>query len=101
MVYVDNFSDATGRNFGRMKMSHMVADTRSELFEMCKKIGVQTKWVQEFGTIKEHFDICLSKKRLAVMYGAKEINMRELSEFTKNRDLNEYLTTKNNNHAQL
>lgn len=84
-VYVDNFYEATGRNFGRMKMSHMVADTSQELLEMIDKIGVQRKWIQYAGTYNEHFDICLSKRKLAVKNGAKEINFREYAEFVNKR----------------
>lgn len=86
MIYVDNFYEATGRNFGRMKMCHMIADSTQELLEMCDKIGVQRKWIQEAGTPREHFDICLSKRKLAIKFGAKEINMRELAKMTSERN---------------
>ena len=68
-----------------MKMCHMVADTTEELLEMAKKIGVKTKWIQEAGTHQEHFDICLSKKKLALELGAKEITRRELGTILMNR----------------
>lgn len=88
MVYVDNFQ----ATFGRMKMCHMVADTRKELLDMCDKIGVARKWIQDFGTNREHFDICLSKKAMAIRLGAREINMRELARMTGCRRLtSEYL----------
>lgn len=73
-VYVDNMR----ASYGRMKMCHMVADSTQELLEMVDKIGVQRKWIQYPGTYKEHFDICLSKRILAVKEGAQEINTREL-----------------------
>lgn len=69
-IYVDNM-DA---KYGRMKMCHMFADSTRELLEMAEKIGVQRKWLQHAGTIKEHFDICQSKKAKAVALGAKEID---------------------------
>ncbi len=81
MVYVDNFR----AKYGRMIMCHMVADTQSELLEMVDKIGVQRKWIQDYGTPREHFDIALSKKKLAIQFGAKEINMRELAAMTGKR----------------
>ena len=86
-VYVDNYSDLTGRNFGRMKMSHMVADTKEELLQMCDKIGVQRKWIQYEGDYKEHFDICLSKKKKAIEFGAIQLDARELVEFCNKRKL--------------
>ena len=85
MVYVDNFYETGAGNFGRMKMSHMIADTQKELLEMCDKIGVQRKWIQDYGTNREHFDISLSKRKLALQFGAKEIGFRELAEMTSNR----------------
>lgn len=85
MVYVDNFYEATGRNFGRMKMCHMIADTRAELLAMVDAIGVQRKWIQSFDTPREHFDICLSKRARAIKLGAVEIGMRELAEITRTR----------------
>lgn len=84
MVYVDNM--AVG--FGRMIMCHCIADNQQELFEMMDKIGVNRKWVQDYNTPREHFDISLSKKKLAIQFGAKEINMRELATITSNRKYN-------------
>lgn len=80
-VYVDNMQ----AGYGRMVMCHMIADTQAELFEMADKIGVQRKWVQDYNSHREHFDICQSKRRLAVRFGAKEITMRELATMTANR----------------
>ena len=72
MVYIDNME----AGFGRMKMCHMIADTPQELLEMVDKIGVERKWIQYPGTPHEHFDICLSKKKIAVEMGAKAITMK-------------------------
>lgn len=76
-VYVDNMRAA----FGRMTMCHMVADSTEELLAMADTIGVQRKWLQDAGTRREHFDIALSKRALAVKAGAKEITMHQLSHF--------------------
>lgn len=81
MVYVDNM--AVG--FGRMIMCHCIADTQQELFDMMDKIGVKRKWVQDYNSPREHFDISLSKKKIAISFGAKEITMRELATITANR----------------
>lgn len=74
-VYVDDM----GASFSRMIMCHMIADTHEELIAMAAKIGVQQKWIQKAGTYKEHFDICKSKRAIAVKNGAIEITWRELS----------------------
>ena len=92
-VYVDNME----AQFGKMKMCHMVADTTEELLAMADKIGVARKWIQYPGTSHEHFDVCLSKKALAIKAGAKEISMQELGSITANRDgKHEFLREENN-----
>lgn len=58
-------------------MCHMLADTEEELIAMAKKIGVAVKWHQYKGTPKSHFDICLSKRALAVAAGAIEITIQD------------------------
>lgn len=83
-VYVDDFYK-TGMGLGRMKMSHMIADSTEELLKMCDKIGVQKKWIQRAGTPREHFDIALNKRKLAIKHGAIEIGMRELVKMIKER----------------
>ena len=80
-VYVDDMKAA----FGRMKMCHMVADSRAELFAMADKIGVQRRWLQKPDTPHEHFDISMSKRKLAVGFGAQEIDRRQLAVFLRNR----------------
>lgn len=75
-VYVDNFRS----QFGRMTMVHMVADSTQELLAMADKIGVARKWIQHAGTPKEHFDVCLTKRKLAVENGAREITCEEFVE---------------------
>lgn len=88
-VYVDDMNAPfRAVPFGRtMKMCHMIADTPEELREMARKIGVQQKWIQYPGTPREHFDICLAKKKLAIQFGAKEITAKELAKtLLRNRE---------------
>ena len=73
-VYVDDW----GADFRGMIMCHMIADSREELLKMVDKIGVQRKWIQKAGTYAEHFDICLSKRKLAVKAGAVELTPKDL-----------------------
>lgn len=80
-MYVDSMKAP----YGRMVMCHMMADTTKELLEMADKIGVQRKWIQKSGTYMEHFDISKSKKKLAVLNGAKEVTRKELGKFMMNR----------------
>lgn len=89
-VYIDNFYTTGAGKFGRMKMSHMIADTRKELLDMCDKIGVQKKWIQDFDTPREHFDVSMTKRELAIKHGAVAIGFRELAEITSKRTMEGY-----------
>lgn len=80
-VYVDDMEAP----YGRMVMCHMLADTTAELLEMADRIGVARKWLQKAGEPGEHFDICLSKRALAVQHGAKEITWRRAGEIVLSR----------------
>lgn len=80
-VYVDDMR----ASFGRMVMCHMLADTTEELLAMADRIGVQRKWLQCQGTPKEHFDIALSKRALAVKAGAVEIGRARVVEIVKTK----------------
>ena len=78
-VYVDDMYRHPIGRFGRMKMSHMVADTRSELLAMAATIGVAAKWLQHGDNPKRiHFDVSMSKRRLAIEHGAVEIAYRDV-----------------------
>lgn len=68
-VYVDDMR----AKYGQLIMCHMMADTDQELRDMAHKIGVQQKWHQG-----DHFDICKSKRVLAVKNGAIEITQRQM-----------------------
>lgn len=81
MVYVDNMEAP----FGNMIMCHMIADTTEELIAMAKKIGVAEKWIQDKGTYSEHFDICQSKRKIAVKAGAVEVTMIQLGRMLARR----------------
>lgn len=74
-VYIDDMQAP----YGRMIMCHMIADTSEELHRMAAMIGVQRKWCQKEGTHREHYDISLVKKSMALRAGAQAITQRELS----------------------
>lgn len=80
-VYVDDMYLYPMGRFGRMKMSHMVADTEAELYEMADKIGIARKWVQHKGQGRDriHFDVAMSARAAAVAAGAIEMTMRDLA----------------------
>ena len=80
-VYLDDCQ----HKHGRMKMCHMIADTSEELHQMAKQLSLQRAWCQHEGTVKEHYDICQSKKDQAIKLGALEITRRELVQKLRTR----------------
>lgn len=73
-VYVDDMWKHPMGKFGRMKMSHMIADTEEELHAMADWLGLDRVHYQG-----DHYDISLGYRGLAVLHGAVEITMRELA----------------------
>jgi len=69
-VYVDTMQAP----FRGMVMCHMIADSEQELHAMAAAIGMQRKWYQ-----RDHYDISMEMKQLAIKKGACEIGMRELA----------------------
>ena len=80
-VYIDN----ARLPYGRMLMSHMIADTIEELDSMANRIGISHKWRQKghYDICQSkrklaHYDICQSKRKLAIAYGAISVSQREI-----------------------
>lgn len=61
--------------FGRMIMCHMTADSLEELHAMAQAIGIRRRWFQNKSI--PHYDICKSKRALAVARGAIKETTRE------------------------
>lgn len=80
-VYVDDMKAP----YRGMLMCHLLADSTEELLAMVDRIGVQRRWIQKAGTPKEHFDICMAKRALAVAAGAREITWREAGQIVQQR----------------
>jgi hypothetical protein len=79
-ILVDPIFDCPGPN-GHTCWSHMGSDDHSErglaeLHEMAAKIGLKRSWFQD-KLYHKHYDVTLSKRKLAVAYGAIEVNQRE------------------------
>ena len=71
-VYVDNMRIP----YGRMKMSHMIADTSEDLREMAQKLGLE-RYIQHPNEPNEHLDISMSKRAEAIALGAIEHTPRD------------------------
>lgn len=76
-VYVD----ACEWPFGRMMMCHMLADRPEDLHAMADKIGVARRWFQN--ARYPHYDICKSKRAMAVKFGAQQIDRRQFVEIAR------------------
>lgn len=72
-TYVDDMN----ASFGRYTMVHLIADSDDELHAMADIIGVARKWHQAPPKHSSHYDICLSKKALALAAGAVPITYRQ------------------------
>jgi len=73
-VYVDDMYLYPMGRFGRMKMSHLVADDEEELHAMAARIGVARRWYQG-----DHYDIAQTKRAEALALGAVAVTLRQLS----------------------
>ena len=69
-------------------MCHMLADTLDELHEMADTIGVNRRWFQSEASTP-HYDICKSKRHLAISHGAIEVSRRELVKVIRNLRAND------------
>ena len=75
MIYVDNYR----ANFGRMKMSHLTADSPEELEEARIALGIPPTGIHNRGLPGEHLDVSESKRNQAVReLGAKEVAPKDM-----------------------
>lgn len=74
-VYVDDYCAP----YRGMNMYHMIADSREELDAMVDRIGVDRRHIQRAGTYHEHYDICGTKRRLAITFGAIPLTAKALA----------------------
>jgi hypothetical protein len=73
-VYVDDMHEYPMGQFGRMKMSHMIADTEQELHAMAAAIGLLRRWYQG-----DHYDVSKTHRAKAIAQGAVPITLRQCS----------------------
>jgi hypothetical protein len=68
-------------------MCHMIADTHDELIQMANKISINLKHIQYKGLPKEHFDICKSKRDIAISNGAIQVSSKDIVMKIKSKKL--------------
>jgi len=80
-VYVDDMYRSPLGRLGRMKMSHMYADTERELRDMADLLGLRREWEQNpgRGRHRAHYDVSMAKRAEAIRRGAVPVTMRELA----------------------
>ena len=84
MIYVDDGHRHPGMRHGRMRCSHMVADTLEELMAFGVSLGLKPGWLQRGPAgHKPHFDVSMSVRDMAVTQGAVEVSMREMVDIRK------------------
>ena len=80
-VYVDRsripYVNAPHWQQRRYRMSHLMADTTDELWEIADRLGL-SRYVQNLGTPTEHLDVTDSKRRAAIAMGAQPVTGRDL-----------------------
>lgn len=79
-VYVDG----AHWRLGRMRMCHLVADTLDELHAMADTIGVDRRHFQDKPG-RPHYDVCMSKRALAIAAGATPVSSRQLVRILRDR----------------
>lgn len=81
MIDTDVYVDFPRHRYGGMIMCHMVSESLEALHAMADKIGIKRKWFQNHGT--PHYDICKSKRALAIRHGAIECDRRQIYKIIK------------------
>lgn len=66
---------------------HLVADTSGELLDMAARIGLRPEWIQDAGEWGEHFDVTESKRRQAIIAGARELTLHEMGDLLNQKRL--------------
>lgn len=76
-VYVDN-----ARNpYGRMKMSHLLADSVQELHRFAARIGLKREWFQ--GKDIPHYDLNKNKREHALEAGAVAASKYDIADLIR------------------
>lgn len=73
-VYIDDMYLYPMGRLGRMKMSHMIADTEAELHATAQRVGIARRWYQG-----DHYDVSMSARARAISLGAVPVTIKQLA----------------------
>ena len=79
---MSTYVDDPQHPFGRMIMCHLIGDTLEELHAMADRIGVARRHFQGAASTP-HYDLCKSKRALAVRHGAIEVDRYRLADLIR------------------
>lgn len=69
--------------YGRMMMCHMMSKDLDTLHAMADRIGISRRWFQNKKGGTPHYDICKSKRALAIQAGAIETDRHGIVEIIR------------------
>ena len=85
-VYIDDLFETSPYKSKKWKWKqacHLVADTKEELLEFARKLGLNLAWFQNKPGHLPHFDITANKRKEAIACGAKELSTIEMGRFIR------------------
>lgn len=76
-VYIDQqIPCSQNRNWKYNFVTHLFADTETELHEFAMKIGLKRKWFQLNRTVN-HYDLSPNKRELAITHGVIVLSIKD------------------------
>lgn len=76
-VYVDDMRMTARVGRFNARWSHLMADTREELDDFARRLGLRPSWIQHPGTPKEHYDVTDPVRVKALALGAVPITWKD------------------------
>lgn len=64
---------------------HLLADTIEELHAFANRLGLKRSWFQNQDHSLPHYDLTAYKRKVAVIFGAVEIDMQRVAQMMKDR----------------
>lgn len=78
VVYVDDFRMQSTVGRINSRWSHLSADTKEELHDFARQLGLKESWFQDKGDHRWHYDVTDGKRTHAIKLGAIPITAMEM-----------------------